>query len=132
MTNNIEKSNKPGKKGLLRIWHAFLYSLSGLRIAFKNEIAFRQELFAFVILAVIAIILPVSSIMKILLIASIVSVIIVELLNSAIETIVDKVSPEYSTSAKQAKDMGSSAVFLTIACATAIWIYVLIKVFILK
>ena len=132
MTNNIEKSNKPGKKGLLRIWHAFLFSLSGLRIAFKNEIAFRQELFAFVILTVVAIILPVSSTMKILLIVSIISVMIVELLNSAIETIVDKVSPEYSTSAKRAKDMGSSAVFLAIVCATVIWIYVLIKVFILK
>jgi len=132
MTNNIEKSNKPGKKGLLRIWHAFLYSLSGLSIAFKNEAAFRQELIAFVILTIIAIILPVSSIMKILLIVSIVSVMIVELLNSAIETIVDKVSPEYSTAAKHAKDMGSAAVFLAIACATAIWIYVLIKVFILK
>ena len=132
MTNNIEKSNKPGKKGLLRIWHAFLYSLSGLRIAFKNEIAFRQELFAFVILTVIAIILPVSSTMKILLIVSIISVMIVELLNSAIETIVDKISPEYSGSAKRAKDMGSSAVFLAIVCATIIWIYVLIKVFILK
>ena len=128
----MEKSNKPGKKGLLRIWHAFLYSLSGLRIAFKNEIAFRQELFAFVILTVIAIILPVSSTMKILLIVSIVSVMIVELLNSAIETIVDKFSPEYSDSAKQAKDMGSSAVFLTIFCASGIWIYVLIKVVILK
>jgi len=132
MTNNIEKSNKPGKKGLLRIWHAFLYSLSGLRIAFKNEIAFRQELFAFVILTVIAIILPVSSTMKILLIVSIISVMIVELLNSAIETIVNKISPEYSDSAKQAKDMSSSAVFLAIVCATIIWIYVLIKVFILK
>ena len=132
MTNNIEKSSKPGKKGLLRIWHAFLYSLSGLRIAFKNEIAFRQELFAFVILTVIAIILPVSSTMKILLIVSIVSVMIVELLNSAIETIVNKISPEYSDSAKQAKDMSSSAVFLAIVCATIIWIYVLIKVFILK
>ncbi len=132
MTNNIEKSNKPGKKGLLRIWHAFLYSLSGLRTALKNEIAFRQELFAFVILTVIAIILPVSSTMKILLIVSIISVMIVELLNSAIETIVDKISPEYSDPAKRAKDMGSSAVFLTIVCATVIWIYVLIKVFILK
>lgn len=132
MTNNIEKSNKPGKKGLLRIWHAFLYSLSGLRTALKNEIAFRQELFAFVILTVIAIILPVSSTMKILLIVSIISVMIVELLNSAIETIVDKISLEYSDSAKRAKDMGSSAVFLTIVCATVIWIYVLIKVFILK
>ncbi len=132
MINDMEKSNKPGKKGLLRIWHAFVYSLSGLRIAFKNEIAFRQELFAFVILTVIAIILPVSSTMKILLIVSIISVMIVELLNSAIETIVDKISPEYSDSAKQAKDMSSSAVFLAIVCATIIWIYVLIKVFILK
>jgi len=132
MIIDMEKSNKPGKKGLLRICHAFLYSLSGLRIAFKNETAFRQELFAFVILTIIAIILPVSSTMKILLIVSIISVMIVELLNSAIETIVNKISPEYSDSAKQAKDMSSSAVFLAIVCATIIWIYVLIKVFILK
>jgi diacylglycerol kinase (ATP) len=128
----MEKLNKSGRKGLVRIYHALLYSLSGLRIAFKNEIAFRQELFAFIILTVIAIILPVSPMLKILLILSIASVMIVELLNSAIETIVDKVSPEYSTAAKHAKDMGSSAVFLTIACATVIWIYVLIKIFILK
>ena len=128
----MERSNKPDRKGLLRIWHAFLYSLSGLRIAFMNETAFRQEIFAFIILSAVAIILPVTSVMKILLIVSIVSVMIVELLNSAIETIVDKVSPEYSTAAKHAKDMGSAAVFLTIACATAIWIYVLLKLFIFE
>ena len=128
----MEKRNKPGKKGFMRIWHALFYSISGLQSAFKNEAAFRQELFALAIFTVISILLPVSTLVKIVLILSIVSVIIIELLNSAIETIVDRVSPEYSTTAKQAKDMGSSAVLLTIACAVILWIYVLLKVFILQ
>ncbi|NIX15716.1 MAG: diacylglycerol kinase [Candidatus Dadabacteria bacterium] len=128
----MEKGNKPGKKGIIRIWHALLYSISGLHIAFKNEAAIRQELLALAILSTTAVLLPVSTLVKIGLILSIVSVIIVELLNSAIERVVDLASPQQSTLAKEAKDMGSSAVLLAIVYSTVFWVYILVKIFIDK
>lgn len=117
------------RKGLDRLWHAFLYSLSGLRYAFKDEIAFRQELLVFGILTVIVFFLPVSSLYKIFLILCNAAVFIVELINSAIESLVDHISPEYSEAARKAKDLGSSAVFLTLICTSVVWAYTLITVF---
>ncbi|NIP37969.1 MAG: diacylglycerol kinase [Candidatus Dadabacteria bacterium] len=128
----MEKRNKPGKTGLIRIWYAFLYSIDGIKSAYKNEAAFRQELLLFAVLTTVALALPISTIMKLFLILCNTSIIVVELLNSAIESVVDKVSPEQSTLAKEAKDMGSSAVFLTITCAVVVWVYVLLKIFVLK
>lgn len=128
----MEMANKTGKTGLNRIWHALLYSISGLQVAFKNEAAFRQELFALTIFSIVAVLLPVSTIVKMGLILSIVFVIIIELLNSSIERVVDLASPQQSTLAKEAKDMGSSAVFLAIVCSTAFCVYILVKTFIAK
>ncbi|NIP30744.1 MAG: diacylglycerol kinase [Candidatus Dadabacteria bacterium] len=128
----MEKRNKPDQKGLIRIWYAFLYSIDGIKSAYKNEAAFRQELLLFAILTAVAIALPITTIMKLFLILCHTSIIIVELINSALESVVDLVSSEQSTLAKEAKDMGSSAVLLTILCTTVVWVYVLLKVFIIN
>ena len=127
----IDKIPAP-RKGLDRLWHAFLYSLSGLKYAFKDEIAFRQELLLFGILTVIVFFLPISSLYKIFLIICNAAVLVVELLNSAIEAIIDHISPDYSEIGKKAKDMGSSAVFITLLSVILVWIYTLLNVFSIK
>ena len=123
------KMKPESKSGLKRIWYATLYSLSGLKTAFKNESAFREEIFVFVILLFPLLLLPFSGILKIILLFCNISVLVAELLNSAIEAVVDKVSPEYNELAKQSKDMGSAAVFLTIITTLIAWSYALYTVF---
>jgi diacylglycerol kinase (ATP) len=114
------------KKGLARIIAAFWYSLSGLRVAFQSEAAFRQELLLFFLLLPILFYLPAPSIFKALLLCVNTLVLIVELLNSAVEAIVDLASPEFHTLAKQAKDMGSAAVMISLVLALMLWGYVLL------
>ncbi len=116
------------KKGIARIWAAFCYSLNGLRVAVKTEAAFRQELILFAILLVTLFFLPVSITIKCLLLFANTIVLIVELVNSAIESIVDLSSPEYHHLAKRAKDLGSAAVFVSLCLAGFFW---LITVFII-
>jgi diacylglycerol kinase (ATP) len=113
------------RSGLLRIWRAFRYSLSGLSIAFGHEHAFRQELMLAVVLVPIALFLPVAGTSKALMIGSVILVLIVELLNSAIEATVDRISLEAHTLAKHAKDIGSAAVFLSLINVAVIWALVL-------
>lgn len=120
------------RKGFDRLWHAFLYSLSGLKYAFRDEIAFRQELLLFGVLTVVVFFLPISSLYKIFLILCNVTVLVVELINSAIEAIVDYISPEYSEIGKKAKDMGSSAVFITLLSVILVWLYTFLSVFKIK
>ena len=120
------------RKGLDRLWHAFLYSLSGLKYAFKDEIAFRQELLLFGILTAIVFFLPISSLYKIFLIVCNAALLVVELINSAIEAIIDHISPYYSETGKKAKDMGSSAVFITLLSVILVWIFTLLNVFNIK
>jgi diacylglycerol kinase (ATP) len=123
-------TKKPKKNsGIVRILYAFTYTFSGLRHAIVNEAAFRQEIMLFVIALIVILFMPVSGIIKLLLILSGIIILIVELLNCAIEAVVDKVSPEYHELAKQAKDMGSAAVFLSFAAAGAVWIYAIIQIF---
>ena len=112
----------PSKKGLIRIWFAFLYSLNGLRFAITKETAFRQETGFYLILLVILFFLPLSIIFKCVLFFANTLVLIVEILNSAIESIVDMKSPDYSDFARRAKDLGSAAVFLSITLAIVLWI----------
>jgi diacylglycerol kinase (ATP) len=118
-------NKQPTKHGLARIIGAAGYSLSGLRSCFVNEAAFRQEVLAFAILLPILFLLPVSGFMKIVLLLVNTLVLIVELLNSAIEAIVDKASPEFHDLAKRAKDMGSAAVLLSLLVAGIAWTVVL-------
>jgi diacylglycerol kinase (ATP) len=111
------------KKGLARILAAFRYSIYGLQAAFNGEAAFRQEIFLFLAFLPILYYLPVSSSLKGLLLMSNTLVLIVELLNSAIEAVVDLASPDYHNLAKQAKDMGSAAVLISLLLSLILWGY---------
>ena len=109
------------KTGIARVWTAFFYSLNGLRFAISNEAAFRQELCIIAVLLVALLFLPLSLFWKGLLFFATTSVLVVELLNSAIESVVDIASPEYHDLAKRAKDLGSAAVLVSIVFAMALW-----------
>lgn len=115
-----------GKTGLRRLFNAFGYSLAGFRAAYKHEDAFRQEALLALILIPLAIWLPVNLIGKALMIGSILLVIIVELLNSAIEATVDRISLDSHDLAKRAKDIGSAAVLVSLVNAAIIWLLVLL------
>ncbi|MGW8394033.1 diacylglycerol kinase [Pseudoduganella sp. HUAS MS19] len=117
------------KSGLKRIFSAFFYSLQGLQTAIRSEHAFRQELFVFVIGTIAALLLPVSAFQKLVLIGSMVIVLIVELINSAIEAVVDRVSLERHPLSKNAKDFGSAAVLLSCLLSGAAWLVVLVNRF---
>ncbi len=111
--------------GLARIGRAFFYSRDGLLAAWKHEAAFRQECLLALILIPLALWLNVSGLAKALMIGSVMLVLIVELLNSAIEAVVDIASPEIQELAKRAKDIGSAAVFLSLMNVLAVWSLVL-------
>lgn len=113
-----------GKKGLKRLWNALSYTVAGIRAAAQHELAFRQELWMAIVLVPTAILLPVSVIAKALLIGSVMFVLIVELINSAVEAVVDRVSLERHPLAKRAKDYGSAAVFFSLANLTIVWLLV--------
>jgi diacylglycerol kinase (ATP) len=117
------------KSGLKRIFSAFFYSMDGLKTAWRHEHAFRQELAVFVVAAAVALALPVSAFQKLVLIGVMVLVLIVELVNSAIEAVVDRVSLERHPLSKNAKDFGSAAVMLTCLLAAATWTVVLVNRF---
>jgi len=111
--------------GLLRIVKAAGYSWQGLRAAWQHEAAFRQEATAAIVAIVIACWLDVDTVARILMIGSVVLVIIVEILNSAIEAVVDRIGQERHPLAGRAKDMGSAAVLLTIILALFVWVALL-------
>jgi len=115
-----------GKTGLQRIWKAFGYSLDGLRAAYQHEAAFRQEIYLSALLIPLALWLPTSHIGKALMIGSVLLVIIVELINSAIEAIVDRISLEQHELAKRAKDIGSAAVLVSLINVLLVWSQVLL------
>ncbi|GAB5605388.1 diacylglycerol kinase [Sideroxyarcus sp. TK5] len=115
-----------GKTGLVRLWNAFGYSLAGFRAAYKHEDAFRQEVWLALILVPLALWMPVTMIAKALMIGSVLLVIIVELLNSAVEATVDRISLENHDLAKRAKDIGSSAVLVSLINVVVVWALVLL------
>lgn len=102
-------------------WRATGIALQGLRSAFQHEEAFRQEIIVAVIAIPAALFLPASPLGKVLMVASILLVLIVELLNSALESAVDHTSLEQHPLAKRAKDIASAAVFLSIVNALVVW-----------
>ncbi|EMT6576197.1 diacylglycerol kinase [Providencia rettgeri] len=112
-------------KGFTRVIKAAGYSLKGLKAAWVNEAAFRQESVAAIIAIFIAFYLDISYIDRILLVSSVVLVAVVELLNSAIEAVVDRIGSEYHELSGRAKDIGSAAVFVSIGLALLIWVLVL-------
>ncbi|MES2296944.1 MAG: diacylglycerol kinase [Pseudomonadota bacterium] len=109
------------KSGLKRIFAAFFYSIDGFKSAWKSEHAFRQEVPLAVIGSIVALLLPLAPVEKLLLIAVLVLVLIVELINSALEAVVDRISLERHPLSKNAKDFGSAAVFLACGVALATW-----------
>jgi len=104
-----------------RLIKALGYSMAGLKAAATAEVAFFQEIILAAITIPLACWLPVSTISKALMIASILLILIVELANSAIEAIVDRISLERHELSKKAKDYGSAMVFLTILNAIVVW-----------
>ena len=112
---------KPGNTGIRRIFNATFYSLAGLRAAWQHEAAFRQEVMLAVVLIPTGIWLGRNAVERSLLIGSCLLVLIVELLNSGLEAIVDRVGLEPHRLSGQAKDLGSAAVFVSLALVLVIW-----------
>lgn len=108
-------------RGLTRLWHATIYSIAGFRAAWRNEAAFRQEC------ALAAVLLPAafwvggSGLRVSLLVSSVLLVLIVELLNSAVEAVVDRISRDHHDLSGRAKDMGSAAVMLSLLLLVVTW-----------
>ena len=120
-----QESPFKGKTGLRRLINALGYSLDGMVSALKHEEAFRQETLLAVILVPAALFAPVTALAKALMIASVLLVLIVELLNSALEAAVDRISLENHRLAKRAKDIGSAAVLLSLVNLAVVWALVL-------
>jgi diacylglycerol kinase (ATP) len=116
-----------GKRGITRLWNALFYSLDGLSAAFRHEDAFRQEVLMALILIPIAIHAPASGPGKAIMVASVLLVLMVELLNSAIEAVTDRISLEDHVLAKRAKDMGSAAVMVALINVPTVWLLVLLS-----
>ncbi len=108
------------RTGLNRVWHAFGYSLAGLRAGW-HEKAFQQEAVAAVVLIPLSFWLGQSWIEISLLIGSVVFVMVVELLNTGLESAIDRVGPEWHDLSKRAKDMGSAAVRLSLLFCLGVW-----------
>jgi diacylglycerol kinase (ATP) len=115
-----------GQTGLKRLWNAFRYSLDGLRAALRHEDAFRQELLLAAVLIPAALLVPVGGSGKALMIGSVLLVLIVELLNSAVEAAVDRISLDNHRLAKRAKDIGSAAVLIALINVAVVWSLVLL------
>jgi diacylglycerol kinase/membrane-associated PAP2 superfamily phosphatase len=121
--------SKPGAAtGVVRIVRAASYSMSGLRAVWRREAAFRQEACAAGVLIPLALIVPATAFQRGMLVVSLLLVLAVELLNSAIETVVDLLSPQHHPLAGIAKDAGSAAVLISLLIAAVVWIVVLAEV----
>jgi diacylglycerol kinase (ATP) len=115
-----------GKTGLQRVLNAAGYSWAGLTAAFRHEDAFRQEVFLALLMIRLAFYLGPTGISRALMIGSVLLVLIVELLNSAVEAAVDRISLEHHQLIKRAKDMGSAAVMIALANVVVVWALVLL------
>jgi len=112
--------------GIKRLFYASLYSWQGFKSALKNESAFLQEFIGLIILTVISFFLDVTAYEHVAMIASLFLVLIVELLNSAVECIVDRMSTGRHTLEGRAKDYGSLAVLFAVMIAVAVWVVILV------
>ena len=115
---------KPGNTGLTRIIKATGYSIQGLKAAYKYEAAIRQELALLFVSILLAFILDLSMLERIVMLGSVVLVLIVELINSAIEAVVDRIGIEQHELSGRAKDIGSAAVMVALMFATFVWGYI--------
>ena len=121
VSDELNASPHKGKTGLRRVWNALFYSIEGFKAAYRHEDAFRQECLLAIILIPLACFMPAAGMGKALMIASVLLVLIVELLNSAVEAAVDRISLENHQLAKRAKDIGSAAVFVSLANVAVVW-----------
>ena len=121
MNNQEPVDAQKRRTGLTRMAHAFRYSLAGLRAGW-GETAFRQEALAALVMIPAAFWLGRTWVETALLAASVVLVMVVELLNTGIETAIDRIGPEWHDLSKRAKDMGSAAVLLSLLLCAGIWI----------
>lgn len=116
---------KSTKKGIVRILNAFKYSYDGFIATFKSEEAFRQDVLVFIILTPIAIFLPITILEKTVLIMSLFIIIIAELINTAIEMTIDRISDDFHKLSKIAKDIGSCVVLISFINLFAVWLPIL-------
>jgi diacylglycerol kinase (ATP) len=108
------------RRGISRVWHATGYSMAGLRAGWA-EIAFRQEAIAALVLLPVSFWLGSTWVETALLAGCVVALMVVELLNTAIETAIDRIGPEWHDLSKRAKDMGSAAVLLSLLFCIGVW-----------
>ena len=125
---NPEANLQKNRKGLSRVWHATGYSLAGLRAGWL-ETAFRQEAIASVVLVPVAFWLGRTWIETVLLAGTVILIMIVELLNTGLETAIDRIGPEWHDLSKRAKDMGSAAVLLSLLLCAGTWTMALLERF---
>ena len=118
--DGVSSNPQKSRTGLSRIWHAGAYSIQGLRAGW-NETAFRQEAIAAVLLVPLGCWLGQSWIERSLLAATVMLVLIVELLNTCVESAIDRVGPQWHALSKRAKDMGSAAVLLSLLVCGGTW-----------
>lgn len=119
------KSPYKGKTGLTRLWNALHYSIDGFKAAYEHEDAFRQEVRLALVMVPLGLYLGQTGVERALLVASVLLVMVVELLNSAVEATVDRISLENHLLAKRAKDIGSAAVLSSLVMLAVVWGFVL-------
>lgn len=112
---------KVQKKGLVRIFNAYKYSMKGFKAGIENEAAIRQELVLAAIMTVAAFFIFTSAVELVLLVVTPWIVVITELLNSAVEAVVDRIGPEFHELSGRAKDLGSAAVFVALGVTLFTW-----------
>lgn len=117
--------NKPDHRGLSHVLMAMIYSIQGLKAAWQFEEAFRLELLALIVMLPAALWLGSNGVERALLVGSLLLVLMMELINSAIEAVVDRVGVEHHTLAGRAKDIGSAAVFMALLNVAAVWGFIL-------
>lgn len=120
-TSSTSSNPQKQRKGLARVWHAAGYSLAGLKAGW-GETAFRQEALMAMALLPLSFWLGRNWLETALLAGSVVALMVVELLNTAIETAIDRIGPEWHDLSKRAKDMGSAAVLLSLLFCASVWV----------
>jgi diacylglycerol kinase (ATP) len=111
------------------IKNAFIYTFAGLKAAWKNELAFRAEIVVAIVMVPLGLWMGRSSAERALLIASLLLILVTELVNSALEAVVDRIGPERHELSKRAKDMGSAAAFISMVTAALVWIIIVVDRF---
>ena len=121
-----DSSGTHAPRSPFRVWQAFLWSMQGLRATWAVESSFRLEVYLFVVLAPLALWLGADGVERAILVGSMILVLVVEVLNSAVEAVVDRWGPEHHELAGRAKDMGSAAVFVLMMNVLLCWALVLV------